>query len=171
MCSIFTDGLPKHRWRTFKLFMMTIVSRDNRASLAAAEGVLMNFCLSIEDYVCMQFGRVSAGECTWKGRRQPELGSVADVFTCDFKYPLCAVQAFGIALSAFDGKLACEWKGQISRCCFFSFGFCTHCSSFIYFVLFCFAWRLNIQLLFFLIFSHAHRYTCLKIIRIKSQID
>ncbi len=31
-----------------------------------------------------------------------------DIFTCDFKYPLCAVQAFGIALSSFDGKLACE---------------------------------------------------------------
>ncbi|CAF0766392.1 unnamed protein product [Adineta ricciae] len=30
------------------------------------------------------------------------------VFTCDYKYPLCAVQAFGIALSSFDGKLACE---------------------------------------------------------------
>lgn len=44
-----------------------------------------------QDYVCMQFGRVSD-----------------DIFTCDFKYPLCAVQAFGIALSSFDGKLACE---------------------------------------------------------------
>ncbi|CAF0829655.1 unnamed protein product [Rotaria sp. Silwood1] len=44
-----------------------------------------------QDYVCMQFGRVSD-----------------DVFTCDYKYPLCAVQAFGIALSSFDGKLACE---------------------------------------------------------------
>ncbi|CAF1277382.1 unnamed protein product [Adineta steineri] len=44
-----------------------------------------------QDYVCMQFGRVSD-----------------DVFTCDFKYPLCAVQAFGIALSSFDGKLACD---------------------------------------------------------------
>ncbi|CAF3001390.1 unnamed protein product [Rotaria socialis] len=44
-----------------------------------------------QEYVCMQFGRVSD-----------------DVFTCDFKYPLCAVQAFGIALSSFDGKLACE---------------------------------------------------------------
>ncbi|CAF0991083.1 unnamed protein product [Rotaria sordida] len=44
-----------------------------------------------QDYTCMQFGRVSD-----------------DVFTCDFKYPLCAVQAFGIALSSFDGKLACE---------------------------------------------------------------
>ncbi|UJR21720.1 hypothetical protein I4U23_024797 [Adineta vaga] len=44
-----------------------------------------------QEYVCMQFGRVSD-----------------DVFTCDYKYPLCAVQAFGIALSSFDGKLACE---------------------------------------------------------------
>ncbi|CAF1036331.1 unnamed protein product [Rotaria magnacalcarata] len=44
-----------------------------------------------QDYVCMQFGRVND-----------------DVFTCDFKYPMCAVQAFGIALSSFDGKLACE---------------------------------------------------------------
>jgi hypothetical protein len=33
---------------------------------------------------------------------------ILDIFTCDFKYPLCAVQAFGIALSSFDGKLACE---------------------------------------------------------------
>ncbi|CAF0838767.1 unnamed protein product [Didymodactylos carnosus] len=44
-----------------------------------------------QDYVVMQFGRVSD-----------------DVFTCDYKYPLCAVQAFGVALSSFDGKLACE---------------------------------------------------------------
>jgi hypothetical protein len=27
----------------------------------------------------------------------------------DFKYPLCALQAFAIALSSFDGKIACEW--------------------------------------------------------------
>lgn len=43
------------------------------------------------DYIIMQFGRV--GE---------------DVFTLDFRYPMCALQAFGIALSSFDGKLACE---------------------------------------------------------------
>lgn len=36
------------------------------------------------------------------------LNVILDVFTCDYKYPLCAVQAFGIALSSFDGKLACE---------------------------------------------------------------
>lgn len=45
------------------------------------------------DYIVMQFGRTSE-----------------DVFTMDFRYPLCALQAFAIALSSFDGKLACEWK-------------------------------------------------------------
>ncbi|KAK9872111.1 hypothetical protein WA026_016155 [Henosepilachna vigintioctopunctata] len=43
------------------------------------------------EYVVMQFGRVAE-----------------DVFTMDFRYPLCALQAFGIALSSFDNKLACE---------------------------------------------------------------
>ncbi|PAA50614.1 hypothetical protein BOX15_Mlig032228g1, partial [Macrostomum lignano] len=43
------------------------------------------------DYIVMQFGRISD-----------------DLFTMDFAYPLCALQAFGIALSSFDGKLACE---------------------------------------------------------------
>uniref|UniRef100_A0A2K5I2U2 Uncharacterized protein n=1 Tax=Colobus angolensis palliatus TaxID=336983 RepID=A0A2K5I2U2_COLAP len=37
------------------------------------------------DYIVMQFGRVAD-----------------DVFTLDYKYPLCAVQAFGIGLSSFD---------------------------------------------------------------------
>jgi len=48
-------------------------------------------CACVVDYIVMQFGRVSE-----------------DVFTMDYNYPLCAVQAFGIALSSFDGKLACE---------------------------------------------------------------
>ncbi|KAK2192839.1 hypothetical protein NP493_21g01003 [Ridgeia piscesae] len=43
------------------------------------------------DYIVMQFGRVAE-----------------DTFTMDFNYPMCAVQAFGIALSSFDSKLACE---------------------------------------------------------------
>ena len=47
--------------------------------------------MCVVDYIVMQFGRVSE-----------------DVFTMDYNYPLCAVQAFGIALSSFDGKLACE---------------------------------------------------------------
>ncbi|XP_065668143.1 tubby-related protein 3 isoform X3 [Hydra vulgaris] len=44
-----------------------------------------------QDYIVMQFGRVAD-----------------DIFTMDFNYPLCALQAFSIALSSFDGKLACE---------------------------------------------------------------
>ncbi|KHJ45894.1 hypothetical protein D918_04106 [Trichuris suis] len=46
---------------------------------------------SIAEYVIMQFGRISD-----------------NIFSMDYSYPLCALQAFGIALSSFDGKLACE---------------------------------------------------------------
>ncbi|KAK1340812.1 hypothetical protein QTO34_017206, partial [Cnephaeus nilssonii] len=41
------------------------------------------------DYIVMQFGRVAD-----------------DVFTLDYNYPLCALQAFAIGLSSFDSKLA-----------------------------------------------------------------
>ena len=47
--------------------------------------------LGAADTVIMQFGRVGK-----------------DAFTMDFQYPLCALQAFGIALSSFDYKIACE---------------------------------------------------------------
>lgn len=47
--------------------------------------------LSPVDYIVMQFGRIAD-----------------DIFTLDYKYPMCAVQAFAIALSSFDGKIACE---------------------------------------------------------------
>uniref|UniRef100_F7DDG1 Tubby-like protein n=1 Tax=Ornithorhynchus anatinus TaxID=9258 RepID=F7DDG1_ORNAN len=43
------------------------------------------------DYIVMQFGRVAK-----------------DVFTLDYNYPMCALQAFAIGLSSFDSKLACE---------------------------------------------------------------
>ncbi|XP_039417197.1 tubby-related protein 3 isoform X2 [Corvus cornix cornix] len=43
------------------------------------------------DYIVMQFGRVAE-----------------DVFTLDYNYPLCALQAFAIGLSSFDSKLVCE---------------------------------------------------------------
>lgn len=49
------------------------------------------FYLSLDSYIVMQFGRVAD-----------------DTFTLDYKYPMCAVQAFAIALSGFDGKLACD---------------------------------------------------------------
>ncbi|XP_048863937.1 tubby-related protein 3 isoform X2 [Brienomyrus brachyistius] len=43
------------------------------------------------DYIVMQFGRVAE-----------------DIFTLDYNYPMCALQAFAISLSSFDSKLACE---------------------------------------------------------------
>lgn len=51
---------------------------------------LIFVCLPV-DYIIMQFGRVAE-----------------DVFTMDYNYPMCALQAFAVALSSFDGKLACE---------------------------------------------------------------
>ncbi|XP_037546734.1 tubby protein homolog [Nematolebias whitei] len=44
-----------------------------------------------DEYLVMQFGRVAE-----------------DVFSMDYSFPLCALQAFAITLSSFDGKLACE---------------------------------------------------------------
>ncbi|KAI2658493.1 hypothetical protein H4Q32_016579 [Labeo rohita] len=41
------------------------------------------------DYIVMQFGRVAE-----------------DVFSMDYSFPMCALQAFAITLSSFDGKLA-----------------------------------------------------------------
>ncbi|XP_049617530.1 tubby-related protein 3 isoform X2 [Syngnathus scovelli] len=43
------------------------------------------------DYIVMQFGRVADA-----------------IFTLDYNYPMCALQAFAIGLSSFDSKLACE---------------------------------------------------------------
>lgn len=55
---------------------------------------LINFNVLLffpEDYIVMQFGRVAE-----------------DVFSMDYSFPMCALQAFAITLSSFDGKLACE---------------------------------------------------------------
>lgn len=49
------------------------------------------YFVCLADYIVMQFGRVAE-----------------DVFTMDYNYPMCALQAFAIALSSFDSKLACE---------------------------------------------------------------
>jgi len=69
-------------------YVLNFNGRVTRASVK-------NFQLSDQkedpDTVIMQFGRVGK-----------------DAFTMDFQYPLCALQAFGIALSSFDYKIACE---------------------------------------------------------------
>lgn len=43
------------------------------------------------DYIVSQFGKVDT-----------------DLYTCDYSYPLCALQAFSIALSSLDNKLGCD---------------------------------------------------------------
>ena len=43
------------------------------------------------DYIVSQFGKVNS-----------------DLFTCDYSYPLCALQAFSIALSSLDNKIGCD---------------------------------------------------------------
>jgi hypothetical protein len=67
-----------------------VLSFNNRVTLASVK----NFQVVHEsntDYIIMQFGKVNR-----------------DLFTCDYAYPLCALQAFGIALSSIDDKLACD---------------------------------------------------------------
>lgn len=43
------------------------------------------------DYIVLQFGKVSP-----------------NIFSMDYQYPMSALQAFGICLTSFDAKLACE---------------------------------------------------------------
>lgn len=57
----------------------------------ASRSALPLLMSSPEDYIVMQFGRVAE-----------------DVFSMDYSFPMCALQAFAITLSSFDGKLACE---------------------------------------------------------------
>lgn len=67
-----------------------VLNFQNRVKVASVK----NFQLvhpDDPDYIIMQFGRVAD-----------------DVFTMDFQYPLCMLQAFSIVLSSFDNKIACE---------------------------------------------------------------
>jgi hypothetical protein len=67
-----------------------VLNFNGRVTLASVK----NFQIVHEDdidYVVMQFGRISES-----------------TFTMDFTFPLNLVQAFGIAITSFDNKLACE---------------------------------------------------------------
>lgn len=65
---------------------------DAAISLDKSQASLMgNKCMAYNSSIVMQFGRVSNHE-----------------FACDVTYPLSILQAFSIALSSFDSKLACE---------------------------------------------------------------
>jgi len=67
-----------------------VLNFNGRVTMASVK----NFQLVSPDdleTVVVQFGRVGK-----------------DLFTLDFRFPLSPLQAFGIALSSFDYKIACE---------------------------------------------------------------
>lgn len=93
-------SLPQNLDNIVELHNKTPVWNDETQSYVlnfhgrVTQASVKNFQLvhdSDPDYIVMQFGRTSE-----------------DVFTMDYRYPLCALQAFAIALSSFDGKIACE---------------------------------------------------------------
>ena len=68
-----------------------VLNFKGRVSVASVKNFQLVDPTNPASPVYMQFGRVGADE-----------------FTCDFQHPVSALQAFAIALSSFDGKLACE---------------------------------------------------------------
>jgi len=67
-----------------------VLNYHGRATQASVKN--FQICHSSKpDFVIMQLGKIDLNE-----------------FNMDFRYPLSALQAFGIALSSFDCKLACE---------------------------------------------------------------
>ena len=85
----------------FVIFSRILIIRGYMVYMYNLECTLCPPLLAAESYIVVQFGRVSE-----------------DVFTLDFQYPACAVQAFAIALSSFASKLACE------RLCVYRSVFC-----------------------------------------------
>lgn len=75
-------------------YVLNFNGRVTRASVKNFQ--LCNTAIA-PDTVLMQFGRVGK-----------------DSFNMDYQYPLCALQAFGIALSSFDYKIACEWCANLN---------------------------------------------------------
>ncbi|XP_043080171.1 tubby-related protein 1 [Puntigrus tetrazona] len=98
--SILTRYQNRHMDNLIELHNKTPVWNDDTASYVlnfsgrVTQASVKNFQIvhsKDNSYIVMQFGRVAD-----------------DMFTLDYNYPMCAVQAFAIALSSFDGKLACE---------------------------------------------------------------
>lgn len=67
-----------------------VLNFSGRVTLASVKNFQIVHASDL-DYIVLQFGRIA--ETT---------------FTLDYQYPLCPLQAFAIALSSFDAKLACE---------------------------------------------------------------
>jgi len=68
-----------------------VLNFNGRVTRASVKNFQLCNVAKDPDQVIMQFGRVGK-----------------DAFTMDYQFPLCGLQAFGIALSSFDYKIACE---------------------------------------------------------------
>jgi len=88
LCSLVLLHSKDAAWdRKLNSYVLNYKGRANQASVKNFQ-----LCHSHNpDLVIMQLGKVEQ-----------------DVFIMDFRYPLSALQAFGIALSSFDCKIACE---------------------------------------------------------------
>lgn len=78
-------------WIPIGLFIKSISNRPLFPDILHTLSNILPNVLPTVDYIVMQFGRVAE-----------------DVFSMDYSFPMCALQAFAITLSSFDGKLACE---------------------------------------------------------------
>lgn len=69
----------------------SLIQTKNNAGATMDRVIQCHKSLAYNSSIVMQFGRISSHE-----------------FTCDVMHPLSILQAFTIALSSFDSKLACE---------------------------------------------------------------
>lgn len=110
-CSTSMDVSPRPLSKTSRSSTLTTVRCDwlTVSVLSSNTRRMADFITSLltssadvfpEDYIVMQFGRVAE-----------------DVFSMDYTFPMCALQAFAITLSSFDGKLACEWPMLVCLKC------------------------------------------------------
>ena len=78
------------RYRSYQV-LHSLHEHGARVTRASVKNFQLCNVAKYPDQVIMQFGRVGK-----------------DAFTMDYQFPLCGLQAFGIALSSFDYKIACE---------------------------------------------------------------
>jgi hypothetical protein len=84
------DGKNRVTKPSIKNFVIVIENEERNYSYHSNIQIIKNtFFIGLDrEKVVMQFGRMGDNE-----------------FSCDFRYPLTLMQAFGIALSAFDSRL------------------------------------------------------------------
>jgi len=83
------DGKDRVTIPSVKNFQLIVKNKDRKYFHRSFLHVLQCFFCHVEmEQIVMQFGRMTE-----------------NAFSCDFRYPLSFVQAFGIGLSAFETRL------------------------------------------------------------------